>query len=191
MNPVSREEAAEAVKTLIKYIGDDPEREGLLETPERVVRSYDELFKGYRMDPGEILDKKFSTHSGEMVVLANIELYSTCEHHMMPFIGKCHIGYIPKDKVVGLSKLARLMEVFSRRLQIQEEMTWQIANALQDETDAKGVAVLVEARHMCMAARGVNKQHGVMTTTAMLGELKDNQSLKSEFLHIIDKSRLH
>lgn len=191
MNPVSREEAIEAVKTLIKYIGDDPEREGLLETPERVVRSYDELFKGYKLNPGEILDKKFSTHSGEMVVLSNIELYSTCEHHMMPFIGKCHIGYIPEDKVVGLSKLARLMEVFSRRLQIQEEMTWQIANALQDETQAKGVAVLVEARHMCMAARGVNKQHGVMTTTAMLGELKDNQSLKSEFLHIIDKSRLH
>ncbi|MDT8445959.1 MAG: GTP cyclohydrolase I FolE [bacterium] len=190
MNKPSREEAVEAVRTLIRYIGDNPDREGLQETPERVVRSYAELFKGYKMNPTEILDKKFSTHSGEMVVLSNIELYSTCEHHMMPFIGKCHIGYIPKDKVVGLSKLARLMEVYSRRLQIQEEMTWQIANALMDETQALGVAVLVEARHMCMTARGVNKQHGVMTTTAMLGELKNNQSLKSEFLQVIEKSRL-
>ena len=190
MTQVSREQALEAVRTLIRYIGDDPNREGLLETPDRVVRSYAELFKGYKLEPSKILDKKFTTHSGEMVVLSNIELYSTCEHHMMPFIGKCHIAYLPNEKVVGLSKLARLMDVYSRRLQIQEEMTWQIAQALNQETGARGVAVLVEARHMCMSARGVNKQHSIMSTTAMLGDFKDNPTLKSEFMAQIEKSRL-
>jgi len=190
MNSPSREEALKAVRTLIEYLGDDPDREGLIETPERVIRSYEEIYKGYTLDPADILDKKFSTHSGEMVVLSNIELYSTCEHHMMPFVGKCHIAYLPKDKVVGLSKLARLMEVYSRRLQIQEEMTWQIAQALERETEALGVAVLVEARHMCMSARGVSKQHGIMSTTASTGLLRSDQALKAHFMSLIDKSRL-
>ncbi|OGG96441.1 MAG: GTP cyclohydrolase I FolE [Candidatus Lambdaproteobacteria bacterium RIFOXYD12_FULL_49_8] len=190
MNPVSAEEAKEAIKTLIRFIGDDPEREGLLETPERVIRAYEEIFKGYKLDPAEILEKKFSTHSGELVVLSNIELYSTCEHHMMPFIGKCHIGYLPKDHVVGISKLARLMEIYSRRLQIQEEMTWQIAQALEHETQARGVAVLVEARHLCISSRGIGKQHSVMTTIATIGEFQENQNAKADFIHIIEQQRL-
>jgi len=190
MSAPSREEALAAVRTLIQYVGDDPDREGLIETPDRVIRSFDEIYKGYSLDPAAVLEKKFSTHSGEMVVLSNIELYSTCEHHMMPFVGKCHIGYVPKDKVVGLSKLARLMEVYSRRLQIQEEMTWQIAQALERETEALGVAVLVEARHMCMSARGVSKQHGVMSTIASLGVLRSEPALKAHFMSVINKSML-
>lgn len=187
MDKPSKEEALQAVKTLIRYIGDDPEREGLIETPERVLRSYNEIFQGYHQDPKEILEKRFSTRSHEMVVLSNIELYSTCEHHMIPFVGSCHIAYLPKDQVVGLSKLARLMEVFSRRLQIQEELTYQIANALCEYVEPGGVAVMIEAKHMCMSCRGVGKQHSHMITTCMLGAFETDPSLKNDFFHLIEK----
>lgn len=189
MNRPSKEEALEAVKTLIRYIGDDPERDGLIETPARVVKSYDEIFKGYDQSPASILEKRFEAQSREMVTLCNIELYSTCEHHMIPFVGVCHIAYLPKDKVVGISKLARLMEMFSRRLQIQEELTYQIANALMEEVEALGVAVVIEAKHMCMSSRGVGKQHSIMVTSAMLGEFKTDPALKNEFNHIIDRQK--
>ncbi|MGK0289531.1 MAG: GTP cyclohydrolase I [bacterium] len=184
---VTREEAIECVRKLITYLGDDPNRDGLLETPDRVIRSYEEIFAGYSIDPKKILEKTFSTQSDEMVVLSEIELYSTCEHHMLPFIGKCHIGYFPNNKVIGISKLARLMEVFSRRLQIQEELTYQIASALLKETKAKGVAVVIEAQHMCMTCRGVGKQHSIMTTSAMLGCFRDNLSYKSEFFRLLKR----
>ena len=186
-NVVSREEAIECVRKLIRYIGDDPDREGLLETPDRVIRSYDELYGGYKKDPNEVLKKTFPTSSGEMVLLSNIELYSTCEHHMLPFVGKCHIAYLPNERVIGLSKLARLMEVFARRLQIQEELTHQIANVLNDHVHAHGVAVMIEAKHLCMSSRGVNKQNSVMTTTAMLGKFKEDRELKNDFFNMIER----
>ncbi|MBU3916823.1 GTP cyclohydrolase I FolE [bacterium] len=187
MSEVTRQEALECVRKLIEYIGDDPEREGLVETPERVIRSYDEIFRGYRRDPKEILEKRFTTHSEDMVVLSNIELYSTCEHHMLPFLGKCHIAYMPNKNVIGVSKLVRLMDVFARRLQIQEELTFQIASSLDKEIDPLGVAVLVEAQHLCMTSRGVSKQQSVMTTTAMLGAFKSDEKLRNQFLRMIGK----
>ncbi len=188
MSKVTREEALECVRKLIEYIGDDPDREGLVETPERVIRAYNEIFRGYRRDPKEILEKRFTTHSEDMVVLSDIELYSTCEHHMLPFIGKCHFAYMPNKQVIGVSKLVRLMDVFARRLQIQEELTYQIANTLSKEINALGVAVLVEAQHLCMTSRGVNKQQSVMTTTAMLGVFKSDEKLKNQFLRVIGKA---
>ena len=184
-NQIDREEALEAVRTLIQYIGDDPEREGLLDTPERVVRSFDEIYSGYLQNPTQILQRTFSTKSSEMVVLSNIELYSTCEHHMLPFIGKCHIGYIPDQRVIGLSKLARMMEAFTRRLQIQEELTQQIADSLYTQVHALGVAVMIEAKHLCMSCRGINKQQSTMITSTMLGQFKENQDLKREFFRSI------
>jgi GTP cyclohydrolase I len=184
-NQIDREEALEAVRTLIQYIGDDPEREGLLDTPERVVRSFDEIYSGYLQNPTQILQRTFSTNSSEMVVLSNIELYSTCEHHMLPFIGKCHIGYIPDQRVIGLSKLARMMEAFTRRLQIQEELTQQIADSLYTQVHALGVAVMIEAKHLCMSCRGINKQQSTMITSTMLGQFKENQDLKREFFRSI------
>ncbi|MCP4752875.1 MAG: GTP cyclohydrolase I FolE [Proteobacteria bacterium] len=187
MGKITKEEAIECVRKLIEYIGDDPEREGLIETPERVIKSYGEIFRGYRQNPEDILQKRFTTHSEEMVVLSNIELYSTCEHHMLPFLGKCHIGYIPNKQVVGVSKLVRLMDVFARRLQIQEELTYQIADALNQKIGARGVAVLIEARHMCMTCRGVNQQQSTMSTTAMVGAFTTDENLKQEFLHRIEK----
>ncbi|MDX2470758.1 MAG: GTP cyclohydrolase I FolE [SAR324 cluster bacterium] len=183
----SKEAALEAVRTLMAYAGDDPTREGLIETPERVVKSYQEIFKGYDQDPKEILEKRFTTNSHEMVVLKEIELYSTCEHHMIPFVGICHIAYLPKDQVVGISKLARLMEIYSRRLQIQEELTHQIATALCEVVQPRGVAVMIEAKHMCMSCRGVGKQHSSMVTTCMLGEFKTDPNKKNDFFHLIGK----
>lgn len=187
MKKIDREEAKECIRKLIQYIGEDPNREGLLETPERVVRSFDHIYKGYEIDPKSILQKSFQSNTDEMVILSNIELYSTCEHHMLPFVGKCHIGYMPDGKVVGISKLARLMEVFSRRLQIQEELTHQIAHAICNSIAAKGVAVVIEAQHMCMTCRGVEKQNTIMTTSAMLGVFRKNDSLKNEFFRLIYK----
>lgn len=185
MGTVTREEAINCVKKLIEYIGDDPNREGLLETPERVVKAYDEIFRGYHMDPKEILRKRFTTRSQELVVLNNIDLYSTCEHHMLPFHGKCHIGYLPNGNVIGVSKLARVMDVYARRLQIQEELTIQIAEALNREISPRGVAVLIEAQHMCMSCRGVNQQETSMVTSAMLGVFKSDHKLKADFLRLI------
>lgn len=185
MGTVTKEEAIECIKKLIEYIGDDPNREGLLETPERTIKSYEEIFRGYTMDPKEILHKRFKTQSHEMVVLTNIDLYSTCEHHMLPFYGKCHIAYLPNGGVIGVSKMARLMDVYARRLQIQEELTIQIANALDREISPQGVAVLIEAQHLCMSCRGVNQQKTSMLTSAMLGAFKTDITLKNDFLRMV------
>jgi GTP cyclohydrolase I len=189
MGKVSRDDALNAVKTILEYIGEDTEREGLLETPERVVKSYEHLYSGYKIDPKSVLAKKFTTRSSEMVLLRDIELYSMCEHHMLPFVGKCHIAYIPDGKVLGISKLARVMEVFSRRLQIQEELTFQIAEAIMEEAKPKGVGVVIEAQHMCMTMRGVEKQHSVMTSSALLGNFKSDPRTRNEFMDLIKSRR--
>ena len=185
MGTVTRSEAIECIKKIIEYIGDDPNREGLLETPERTIKSYEEIFRGYKLDPKEILQKRFKTQSQEIVVLSNIDLYSTCEHHMLPFHGKCHIAYLPDGSVIGVSKMARLMDVYARRLQIQEELTIQIASALEREIAPRGVAVLIEAQHLCMSCRGVNQQETSLLTSAMLGVFKSDPTLKAEFLRMV------
>lgn len=187
MSKVTREEAIESVRKLIEYMGEDPNRDGLLETPDRVIRSYTELFKGYSENPEEILAKRFKTHSSEMVILSNIELYSTCEHHMLPFVGKCHIGYLPKNEVVGISKLARVMEVFTRRLQIQEELCYQIARAIEKSLQPHGVGVVIEAQHMCMTCRGVGKQNSIMTSSTLLGAFRKDPNTRQEFFNLIKK----
>jgi GTP cyclohydrolase I len=186
----SRDEAIEAVRTLIRWAGDDPDREGLLETPDRVVRSYDEFFSGYGEDPKEILAKTFSEVDGydEMIVMNDIRFESHCEHHMVPIIGKAHIGYLPDRRVVGISKLARLVDVYARRLQIQEKMTVQIADTLQEVLQPKGVAVVVEAAHQCMTTRGVHKPGAALVTSRMLGAFRKDVSTRREFLAIIARS---
>jgi|SRR5690554_2286 len=183
----SRQQAETAVRTLIQWAGDDPDREGLLDTPARVVRAYEEFFAGYKSDPVEILATTFSEVEGydEMVVLNDIRFESHCEHHMAPIIGKVHIGYMPDHRVVGISKLARLVEVYSKRLQIQEKMTVQIADALQDVLQPKGVAVVVEASHQCMTTRGVHKPGTNLVTSRMLGSFRDDLATRREFLGIL------
>ena len=183
----SREEAEEAIRTLLRWAGDDPTREGLLGTPDRVVRAYEEWFGGYDVDPNEFLKRTFEETDGydEMVVLRDIRFESHCEHHMAAIIGKAHIAYLPNRRVVGISKLARLIEVYAKRLQIQEKMTSQIANTLQDVLQPKGVAVVIEAAHQCMTTRGVHKSGVTMVTSRMLGAFRDNQSTRREFLSII------
>jgi len=186
----SRDDAIEAVRTLIRWAGDDPDREGLLETPDRVVRSYDEFFSGYAEDPKEILAKTFSEVDGydEMIVMNDIRFESHCEHHMVPIIGKAHIGYLPDKRVVGISKLARLVDVYARRLQIQEKMTVQIADTLQEVLHPKGVGVVVEAAHQCMTTRGVHKPGAALVTSRMLGAFRTDVSTRREFLAIIARS---
>jgi GTP cyclohydrolase IA len=185
----SREEAESAVRTLIQWAGDDPNREGLIGTPDRVVRSYEEFFSGYFEDPVEMLERTFEETDGydEMVVLKDIRLESHCEHHMVPIIGKVHIAYLPKNRVVGISKLARVMEVFAKRLQIQEKLTAQIANTLQQVLDPKGVAVVIEAAHQCMTTRGVRKPGVTMVTSKMLGCFRDDPTTRKEFMALIRK----
>jgi GTP cyclohydrolase I len=186
----SRAEAIAAVRTLIRWAGDDPDREGLLETPDRVVRSYDEFYSGYAQDPREILAKTFSEVDGydEMIVMNDIRFESHCEHHMAPIIGRAHIGYLPDRRVVGISKLARLVEVYARRLQIQEKMTVQIADTLQEVLQPKGVAVVVEAAHQCMTTRGVHKPGVALVTSRMLGAFRKDAATRREFLAIIARS---
>ena len=183
----SREEVREAIKTLIKWTGDNPNREGLLGTPDRVIKAYEEFFSGYFVDPREILSKKFKEVEGydEMIVLKDIRLESHCEHHMVPFVGTAHVGYVPKNKVVGLSKLARVVELFSRRLQIQEKLTAQIANAIDEVLQPKGVGVIIEASHLCIATRGVHKPASRMVTSRMLGLFRDSSNTRREFLNLI------
>ena len=185
-NP-SREEAMRAVKTLIAWAGDDPEREGLLETPKRVVKAYEEFFEGYKMDPIEILSKTFEEVEGydEMVIVKDIRLESHCEHHIVPILGKAHIGYIPNNRVVGISKLARIVDVFGKRLQTQETMTSQIANVIQKVLDPKGVAVVIDASHQCMTTRGVHKPESSTVTSAMKGIFKENAVTRNEFLSFV------
>ena len=183
----SRAEAEEAIRTLLRWAGDDPTREGLLGTPDRVVRAYEEWFSGYEVDPADLLQRTFEEIEGydEMVVLRDIRFESHCEHHMAAIIGKVHIAYLPERRVVGISKLARLVEVYGKRLQIKEKMTSQIANTLQDVLQPKGVAVVIEAAHQCMTTRGVHKSGVTMVTSRMLGAFRDNQSTRREFLSII------
>ena len=183
----SREEAEDAVRVLLRWTGDDPDRPGLVETPKRVVNAYEEYFSGYGVDPLSLLDKTFEETEGydEMVVLKDIPFASHCEHHIAPIIGKVHIAYLPKLKVVGISKLARLVEVYSRRLQIQEKMTTQVANTLQDVLDPNGVAVVIEAAHECMTTRGINKPEVNMVTSRMLGAFRDDAATRREFLAMI------
>ncbi|WP_425405238.1 GTP cyclohydrolase I FolE [Hwanghaeella sp.] len=185
----SREEALGAVRTLLAYAGDDPDREGLLETPDRVVRSWDEFFAGYFEDPVEILSRTFEETDGydEMVILRDIPFNSHCEHHIRPIIGHAHIAYLPNKRVVGISKLARILEVYAKRLQIQEKMTAQIANAINDVLAPKGVGVVIEATHECMTTRGVNKQGVSMVTSTLLGTFKQDPRTRSEFLRLIGR----
>jgi len=187
VNKPSREEAEEAVRTLLRWAGDDPTREGLLDTPKRVVKSYEELFKGYETDPCEVLNRTFKEVEGydEMVVLRDINFNSHCEHHMVPFTGKAHVAYLPGCKVIGLSKLARLVDVYAQRLQIQEKLTAQIADTLQEILQPKGVAVVIEATHMCMTMRGVRKHGTVMQTSRLLGLFKSDPRTRQEFFSLL------
>jgi GTP cyclohydrolase I len=183
----SREEAEEAVRTLIRWAGDDPTREGLLGTPDRVVRSYEEFFAGYSSDPVELLKRTFEETDGydEMVVLRGIRFESHCEHHMVSIIGRAHVAYLPRHRVVGISKLARVVEVYAKRLQIQEKMTSQIANTIDEVLQPLGVAVVVEAAHQCMTTRGVHKTGVTMVTSRMLGAFRENPTTRREFLTMI------
>lgn len=188
--PPTRAEAEAAVRTLIRWAGDDPSREGLLGTPERVVRSYEEFFRGYREDPALILRRTFEEIEGydEMVVLRDIGFESYCEHHMVPIIGKAHVAYLPHRRVVGISKLARVVEAFAKRLQIQEKMTVQIAETIEKELKPRGVAVVIEASHQCMTTRGVHKPGVAMVTSRMLGAFRDEPITRGEFLAMIRPS---
>ena len=183
----SEEEAKEAVKTLIAWAGDNPDREGLVETPKRVVKAYEEFFEGYNLDPEEILRKTFEEVEGydEMVIVKDIRLESHCEHHIVPILGKAHIGYIPNNRVVGISKLARIVDVFGKRLQTQETMTSQIANTIQKVLEPKGVAVVIDASHQCMTTRGVHKHESSTVTSAMKGIFKENAVTRNEFLSFV------
>ena len=186
-NKTSREEAEEAVRTLISWAGDDPAREGLIETPKRVVKSYEEFYEGYGQDPEEILSKVFSEIEGydEIVLVKDIPLQSHCEHHMVPIIGKAHVAYLPDQRVVGLSKLARVVDMYGKRLQTQETMTAQIADTIDRVLQPKGVAVVIDAEHQCMSSRGVNKHGSSTITSRMLGVFRDNQKSRMEFLNLI------
>jgi GTP cyclohydrolase I len=188
---VSEKDAEEAFKTILKWIGEDPEREGLLETPKRVVKAFKEYFKGYREDPNLVLDKTFGDVEGydDMVVQKNISVQSHCEHHMAPIIGKAHVAYIPRDRVVGLSKLARVVEVFSKRLQTQERLTMQIANTLMKSLDAKGVAVTIDSTHQCMTMRGIKKEQASTVTNYYLGQFKEDLSYQNRYLRFISTQK--
>jgi GTP cyclohydrolase I len=183
----SREAAEAAVRVLLQWAGDDPDREGLAGTPGRVVRAYEEFFRGYAVDPVALLQRTFAEVEGydEMVVLKDIRFESHCEHHLAPIIGKAHVAYLPSNRVVGISKLARLVEVYAKRLQIQEKMTAQIANTLDEVLKPKGVAVVIEAAHQCMTTRGVHKPGVTMVTSRMLGAFRDDPSTRREFLAMI------
>ena len=187
----TREQAEEAVRTLLRWAGDDPGREGLLGTPDRVVRAYEEWFAGYFEDPVEILQRTFEETDGydEMVVLRDIRFESYCEHHVAPIIGIAHVGYLPDRRVVGISKLARIVEIYAKRLQIQEKMTAQIANAIAGVLMPRGVAVVIEATHQCMTTRGIHKPGVTMVTSRMLGAFRDDPSTRREFLSIIGGQR--
>lgn len=188
----SREEAEAAVRTLLRWAGDNPARDGLIDTPARVARAWEDWFSGYREDPAEMLARQFEETGGydEMIVLRDIRFESHCEHHVAPIIGKAHVGYIPGSRVVGLSKLARLVEVYSRRLQVQERLTAQIANTIEAVLQPRGVAVVLEAVHECMSTRGVYKPEVATVTSRMLGEFRSDDATRREFLSVVGKPRL-
>ena len=184
---ISDQEAENAFRTILTWIGENPSREGLLETPKRVVKAFKEYFKGYKEDPNIILDKTFGDVEGydDMVVQKNISVQSHCEHHMAPIIGKAHVAYIPNERVVGLSKIARVVEIFSKRLQTQERLTVQIANTLMEALDAKGVAVTIDSTHQCMTMRGIKKEQATTVTNFYLGQFKEDLSYQNRYLRFI------
>ncbi|WP_203455884.1 GTP cyclohydrolase I FolE [Legionella sp. MW5194] len=176
----------ELYKKILEEIGEDPSREGLRDTPERAANAIRYLTKGYAEDLNDIINNAlFESDMSEMVIVKEIELYSMCEHHLLPFLGKCHVGYLPSGKVLGLSKIARIVDYFARRLQIQERLTSEIAACIESITGARGVGVVIEAKHLCMMMRGVEKQNSVMTTSVMLGDMRNNSNTRSEFLKLI------
>jgi GTP cyclohydrolase I len=174
------------IRSILKEIGEDPNRDGLQNTPLRVDRAFRFLTSGYRMDPDELLNKAlFDVAYDEMVIVRDIEVFSLCEHHLLPFFGKCHVGYIPNGRVIGLSKIPRLVDMFARRLQVQERLTTQIADTINHKIHPRGVAVVVEAQHLCMIMRGVEKQNSVAVTSSMLGAFKEHQNTRNEFLNLV------
>jgi GTP cyclohydrolase I len=184
-NPQITEQIASHITSVLGAIGEDPDREGLLRTPERVAKAMQFLTQGYRMDPGQILQSAlFREDYSEMILVKDIEIFSLCEHHMLPFIGKAHVAYIPNGRIVGLSKIPRVVDVFARRLQVQERLTLQIRDAIQEALEPQGVAVVIEAKHLCMIMRGVQKQHSITTTSAMSGQFFD-PSTREEFMRLI------
>jgi len=184
-----REHLEQVVEQLLLDIGEDPKREGLLRTPHRVAKAYEFLTKGYREDVKKVLNEAvFNEKYSEMVIVKDIDFFSMCEHHMLPFFGKAHVAYIPNGKILGLSKIPRIVEVFSRRLQVQERLTQQIAETLYEALNPEGVGVVIEARHMCMMMRGVEKQNSLATTSAMLGVFRDDVKTRGEFLHLIEST---
>ena len=187
MSGVSKEQAEEAVRLLLEYAGDDPSREGLLDTPKRVVKAYSEWFGGYEVDPKEVLSRTFEESGGydEIVVLKNIRMESHCEHHMVPIIGTAHVAYLPSTRVVGISKLARVVEMYAKRLQIQEKLTAQVADAIEECLQPQGVVVIIEAAHLCMTTRGVRKPGVSMVTSAMRGVFRDKPSARAEVLSLL------
>lgn len=187
----SRKQAEEAIRTLLLWAGEDTRREGLVDTPQRVARAYEDWFSGYRENPVEFLSRTFEEVEGydEMIVLRDIAFESHCEHHMAPIIGKAHVGYLPRSKVVGISKLARVVEAFARRFQVQEKLTAQIANCIQDVLNPKGVGVVIEATHQCMTTRGIHKSDVTMVTSQMIGGFRKDARTRMEFLRMIDAKR--
>lgn len=187
----SREEALNAVKTLIEWAGDDPTREGLIETPDRVIRAYKEFFAGYEEDPEQVLTKTFEEVEGydDAVIVRNIRVESHCEHHMVPILGIAHVGYIPNKRVVGISKLARIVDIFGKRLQTQETMTAQIADTIQRVLEPKGVAVVIDAGHQCMSTRGIHKTESSTITSRMLGIFRDKPETRAEFMNLINSPK--
>jgi GTP cyclohydrolase I len=186
---MNKERVAELIRQLLIELGEDPEREGLLKTPLRVAQTWEYLTQGYRQDRQEIVNEAvFTSQANNMILARDIEVYSLCEHHMLPFLGRCHIGYIARDKVLGVSKLARIVDFYARRLQIQERLTAQIAREVMHSVDAEGVGVVMEARHLCMMMRGVQKQNSVMTTSSVIGSFHDDEATRLEFLNLIGKS---
>ncbi|WP_119343991.1 GTP cyclohydrolase I FolE [Facilibium subflavum] len=188
MSKPTRNEAENAIKVLLEYIGEDPKREGLIETPQRVIKSYSEFFKGYNEDPNEILSKTFEDVEGydEIVLLKNMRLESYCEHHMVPIIGKAHVAYLPNGKVVGISKLARAVDIFSKRLQTQERLTIQIAQAIENALEPKGVAVIIDSMHQCMTTRGVRKSETSTLTSCMRGIFRRDEKSRAELMSLIN-----
>lgn len=179
-----------AVREILTFIGEDPQREGLKDTPKRVCEAYKYLTQGYKQNPEDIIKKAiFNEECNHMIIVRDIEIYSMCEHHMLPFFGRCHIGYIAQNRVYGVSKLARLVDCFARRLQVQERLTQQIATSLMEPINAEGVGVVIEAQHLCMMMRGVSKQNSKMMTSAMLGSFRDDMATRSEFLKLIGMER--
>ncbi len=185
---MNEERVAQLVHELLTEIGEDPNREGLLKTPLRVARALEFLTKGYREDPSDLVNQAvFESEANNMIIVRDIEVYSLCEHHMLPFYGRCHIGYIARDKVLGVSKLARITDCYARRLQIQERLTAQVAHEIMDAVDAEGVGVVMECRHLCMMMRGVEKQNSIMTTSTVLGSFHDSSATRAEFLNLIGR----